>query len=139
MSPQAFDDVGDAARAAQVGSESCQAVIDDVRVRVVETRQHGPALEVDHPRARPAQRHDFGSAGSSHPAGRDREVTVSREATPPERADAATGEDQCSLHGGTKVSKWPSRGCQRTGCTTGTAASGSALCRPTAARAGTDM
>src|SRR5260370_11115142 len=138
-SPQPVDDLGDAARAAEVGTESRQAVINDVRMRVIEARQHGPAVEVDHAGPRPTQGHDLGSADGSHPTAGDRKVRVSREAGPPESADAATGKDQFSPHRDTKVRKWQSRGCRKMVCITGTAASGSAPCPPTAVRAGTDM
>src|SRR5260370_33316788 len=115
-SPQPVDALGDAARAAGVGTESRRAVIDDVRMRVIEARQHGPAVEVDHAGPRPTQGHDLGSADASHPAGGDRKVRVSREASPPERSDAAMGKDQVNPHGDTKVRKWQSRGWRKTVC-----------------------
>ncbi len=98
VSTQTTDDLGHAARAAEVRPETRQTVIDDVRVRVVETRQHGGAPEVDHTSARPAQRHDLGSADCSDSTGGDRKVALHDEAGAPQRANAATSQDQSSFH-----------------------------------------
>src|SRR5437016_9669794 len=48
-------DVRNADRAAEVRPESRQAVVDDVSVSVIESRQHGRSVEVDHGSAWPAQ------------------------------------------------------------------------------------
>ncbi len=98
VSTQTTDDLGHAAGAAEVRPETRQSVIDDVRVRVIEPRQHGGAPEVDHPGARPAPTHDLGTAGCHHLAGGDREVAVRREAIAPQRANATTSQDQSSFH-----------------------------------------
>jgi hypothetical protein len=67
-------------------------------VGVVETRQHASAAEVDHTGARPAQRHHLGSADCSDSAGGDRKVALHDEAGAPQRANAASSQDQSSFH-----------------------------------------
>jgi IS5 family transposase len=91
-------DLGDAPRAPKVGAESSQAVIDDMGVRVIETRQHSRPLEIDHACAWPAQPHHLGSTHRNHLAKCNRKVTVSGQAATPKRADGPAGEDQISAH-----------------------------------------
>src|ERR1700686_2853559 len=74
--PQSVGDLGHAARAAEVGAESRESVVDDMCVRVVEPGQHSSAGKVDHLCLRAAQAHELGFAdGDDTPAG-DRQVAV---------------------------------------------------------------
>jgi len=95
---QAVEDFVDAAHAAQVGGETREAVIDDVRVRVVETGQHRRAFEVDDPGARAAQPHDLAATAGDNLAAGDGEVAERTEACPSERADPAARQDQIRYH-----------------------------------------
>ncbi len=104
---QARDDLGHAARAAQVGAEPRQAVIDDVRMRVIESRQHRSPFELDDPRTRAAQTHHFVTAGCDHDPAGDGKVAVSGKTGAPQRPHNATGKDQISVHAEPKVRKWP--------------------------------
>ena len=94
MSSQALCDLGNTFCASQVGAESRQPEIDDVRVGVVEARQHGLTTEIDHASLRSAQTHDLGSAARKDPATRDGKVAECLEAGAAEGTDAAACEDQ---------------------------------------------
>ena len=74
--PEPVEDVVDAGCPAQVGAESRQAVIDDVRVRVVETGKDGCAGQVDESCAGAPKGHDLAAAAGQDLAARDGEVAV---------------------------------------------------------------
>ena len=76
MGAHALDDLRDAARAAEVGAETGEAVVDDMRVRIVEPGQDCAGPKLDHWRERSTQPHDLGPAHGDHQAARNREVGV---------------------------------------------------------------
>src|SRR5438132_4026031 len=73
---EALEDVVDAGRAAQVGAESRQPVVDDVRVGVVKAWKHGGSGEVDDPRPGTAQAHHLATAAGKHLATGNGKVSV---------------------------------------------------------------
>src|ERR1700680_3239188 len=95
---QAIEDLGHAARTAKVGSETSQAVVDDVSMRIVEARQHAGAFEIDHTRPRALERHQPGAAGGNHRPAGNREVAVDPKTRGSKRADATAGEDPIGFH-----------------------------------------
>src|SRR4030081_320226 len=94
MRSQTLGDLGDAARSPQVRTKPRKAVIDDVRVCVVESRQDGCAREVDHLRLRASQPHHVAVPDRGDTCARDRQVAMSLEARAPKGADEASREDQ---------------------------------------------
>src|SRR5258708_6722514 len=79
---------------AKVGAESGEPVIDDVRVRVIETRKHGRAGQPHNARSGTAQAHDLRSAAGDHSTTADRKMAVRLETRTPERANTAAGQNQ---------------------------------------------
>jgi len=95
-----LQDVVDSTGSAEVGGKPRQAVVDDMRVGVVETRQDRSAIEVDDPGPRSAQSHHLAAADGSDATPRHRKVGVRLEAGSAEGADAAPREDQVRFHRG---------------------------------------
>jgi hypothetical protein len=91
---QTVEDVVDASGRRQVGGEARQAVVDDVRVRVIESGEDRRPAQIDHPCPRPPQLHDLAAAASEDLAGGDRQVGLEHQAGASQRADAPSRKDQ---------------------------------------------
>ena len=100
-------DVGNADRAAEVRPESGQAVVDDVSVSVIESRQHMSTGEIGDPCARPSQAHHLAPARGDHDSAGDGQMCTRGEAAAPESPNAAPSQDQIRHHVADKVRKWP--------------------------------
>ena len=100
MNSEAVDDLHHAARATKVGAESRESVVDDVRMRVVESGQHSGALQVDHADARTFQAHHRCVSDRDDLAACDRQVALGLEAGATQRPNDSAGEDQVRFHAG---------------------------------------
>ena len=99
---QAFEDL-DPARTAEVRGETRQAVVDDMRVRVVEPGSTLRPSEVDDPRARALELITSAPPHRNDLAARDRQVAVGLEPGPPQGADPAAGQDQVRIYSAVRL------------------------------------
>ncbi len=94
MVPQALDDVVDPARPRQVGGETGEAVVDDVRVGVVEPGEDGAAAQVDDSCPGTAEAHHLPAPACEDPSTRDRQVAPGGQTLSSQRADTPARQDQ---------------------------------------------
>ena len=102
------DDVRHVRCRSQVRAEPGEAVIDDVRVRVVEPGQDCSAMQRHDPRTRASELHQPGPAGRQNAASRDCQVGACFQGATAQRAHDAAGQDQIRFHRADTVEPWPS-------------------------------
>ena len=98
MLAKAVNYLGHAARTAKVRTKTSEAVVNDVRMRIVEAGQHCRSLEIHDSGARPLQVHQLGSASRQDLSARDHQVAFHLEPGARKRANDSAGEDQVCLH-----------------------------------------
>ena len=106
MLTQPLDDVRHIPGPSQVRAEPRESVVDDVRVRVVESGQDRRAAQRHDPRAWASELHQPGTAGRQNAAARDRQVRARFQAAAAQRAHDAARQDQIRFHRADTVDAW---------------------------------